>query len=127
MGRPTLPGAQRRTINFTIRLTGEELESLNRMAALSGKTAGELIRQKIFTGHFPRPRMARIERDAFLELKKIGTNINQQTRLANAGKLPPGLMPLLNQLKEHEEFIISQLMHDRQSENWKELYGRSKL
>ncbi|WP_428330376.1 plasmid mobilization protein [Mucilaginibacter sp.] len=88
MARPALPNSQRRVINFTIRLTMEELETLNSWAELCGKTASELVSEKIFTGHFPRPKTARIEVQTFLELKKIGVNINQQTRLLNSGRLP---------------------------------------
>lgn len=117
MARPALPNSQRRVINFTIRLTKEELDTLNSRAELCGKTASELVREKIFTGHFPRPKAARIDVQTFLELKKIGVNINQQTKLLNSGRLPYGLRNVLNELKQNEERIIRELMYDRQPEN----------
>lgn len=117
MARPALPNAKRRVINFTIRLTKEELDTLNTWAELCGKPASELIREKIFTGHFPRPKTARIDVQTFLELKKIGVNINQQTKHVNSGRLPYGLLTVLNELKQNEEKIIRELMHDRQPEN----------
>ena len=117
MGRPVLPTAQKRVINFTIRLTDDELSTLNRQAALCGKTVSEMVREKLFKGRFPHPKAAKIDIDTFIELKRIGVNINQQTKQLNAGKLPFGLRPLLDELKANEQIIIRKLIYDRQSEN----------
>ena len=117
MGRPCITKEAIRSINFTIRLTEIEHKSLEKAAAACGLSLSAMIRKKVLTGKFPVPLPARIDLDTYLELKKIGVNINQLAKQFNSGKLPIAIMIILRKLKEQEEIIIKGLFYDRQSEN----------
>lgn len=110
MGRPKKEQAERRLINFTVRLTGQEMERLLLLAQQCGKAPAVLIRDKVFKGKFPEPGAAVIDRLTFLELKKIGVNLNQLTHKVNSGFLPADLMDLLMSLNHKESILIKKLI-----------------
>lgn len=113
MGRPRKEKAERRTINFTIRLTEEEMDRLVLLARQCGKSPAVVIRDKVFKGKFPEPRAAVIDRETFLELKKIGVNLNQLTHKVNSGFLPADLMDLLMSLNHKESILIKNLINGK--------------
>jgi hypothetical protein len=118
MGRPKVSDEKRRSINFTIRISPEEQKKLDNASEVCGKSTAELVRSKLFKGKFPEAKMALTDADMYLELKKIGVNLNQLTRLANARILPNGLVKVLMQLREHQDLIIVKIFrHDSGSEN----------
>ena len=118
MARPAVCNDLKRTINFTIRLTEEEQRKLKTAADLCSLSPAALIRQKIFSGKFPRPKTARLELNTYLELKKIGVNLNQLTRLAHTGRIDMNLVKILMQLLRQQEVIIGKILyHDSHSEN----------
>ena len=101
-----------------MRLTMDEQQRIAKAAETCGKTAGEVVRQRLFKGKFPEPKIARIELNTYLELKKIGVNLNQLTRLANAGRVGMDLLVILMKLLKQQETIINQILYrDRKPEN----------
>ena len=113
MGRPKVSDEKKRSINFTIRVSPEELKKMEDASKISGKSVAVLIRAKLFKGKFPEAKIARIEMDTYLELKKIGVNLNQLTRLANARIIPVELLKTLKQLQDHQDLIIVKILrHD---------------
>lgn len=118
MGRPKVKDENRRTINFTIRLTKTEFNLLEETEKITGKSPAVLIRQKVFKGKFPKAKISRIELDTYFQLRKIGVNLNQLTRLANSGILSNALLSILDRLKNQQEAIIAQILnYDSQSED----------
>lgn len=118
MGRPKAHQEKLRSVNFTIRLTTGEIKELDLAAANCGKTTGELIRNKLFSGKFPKAKTARLELNTYLELKKIGVNLNQLTRLAHTGKIDMNLINTLMQLLRQQEVIIGKILYyDSHSED----------
>jgi len=118
MGRPCVSKEAARSVNFTIRLTGEEQRAIENAAEDCGITASELVRQKVLKGKFPQPKLARVDLDTYLELKKIGVNINQLTRLANAGKIYSTLEYQLVRLWKQQQQVITLLVaYDSRTEN----------
>jgi len=117
MGRPELSKEEKRSERITLKLTKEEKKKIDKAAAICGLPPVVLVREKLFKGRFPEAKIPKVDMDTYIELKKIGININQQTRQLNAGKLPIGLLALLNRLKAQEEKIIRGLFYDSQSEN----------
>lgn len=118
MGRPRSDKEKLRDINFTLRLTAGEMKNIDEAVATCGKAAGELIRCKLFTGKFPDAKTARLELKTYLELKKIGVNLNQLTKLAHAGRIDMNLIKILMQLLRQQEIIIAQILyHDSQSKD----------
>ena len=118
MGRPKINPEKKRTVNFTIRLTAGEQEKLEDAAEVCGKTPAEMIRSKVFKDKFPRPKISKIDMGTYFELKKIGNNLNQLTRLANWGRVHVSLAGILTQLMKQQEKIINEILdHDRHSED----------
>ncbi|HEY8781190.1 MAG TPA: plasmid mobilization relaxosome protein MobC [Mucilaginibacter sp.] len=118
MGRPRISKEAVRSVNFTIRLTETEQRTLEKVANTCGLSPSALVREKVLKGRFPEPRPGRIDLDTYLELKKIGVNLNQLTRLANAGRMNQKLVELLVNLWKQQQQIISLLLnHDSHSEN----------
>jgi hypothetical protein len=99
MARPKLSNEHRRSVNFTVRLTETELKQLEALAGLCGKAPGILVRDKVFKGRFPEPKVAKLDAQFYLELKRIGINLNQLLRKVNAGIMPQGLTGLLRWFK----------------------------
>ncbi|MDN3581473.1 plasmid mobilization protein [Mucilaginibacter flavus] len=118
MARPKLSEDNRRSINFTVRLTPAELRKLEELARLCGKAPGSLMRERFFKGKFPEPKMPKIDSSTYYELKKIGVNLNQLARKANANIMPTRILSLIAVLQRQQESIIKLLLDDSQSENW---------
>lgn len=117
MARPRLKDEDKLSKRFIFRLTTSEFEKLANWGKLCGIAPGIFVHDKIFKGKFPEPKMAKLDLDTYLELKKIGVNLNQLARKANAGILPTGILGLITKLLKQQENIIQLLLHDRQSEN----------
>ena len=117
MGRPKLERDKKLSRRFIFRLSEDELTMLNKAAEACGQASGTIVRAKLFRGKFPEAKTARLDLQTFIELKKIGVNLNQLTRKVNSGFLPPGLLSVLMKLKQQQETIIIKLIHDIRSEN----------
>ncbi|MDT3403756.1 MobC family plasmid mobilization relaxosome protein [Mucilaginibacter terrae] len=118
MARPLKDSEEKRSVVFPIRLTKDENKRLIKLAGICGKQPSILVREKVFSGRFPEPRKARLEIDTYRELKKIGVNLNQLTKRANSGFLPPGLIMVLEHLARQQQEIIKILLnHDSQSKD----------
>ncbi len=117
MGRPRKEREQKRILRINLRFTGEEYKLLEDVSISCGLPVYILIREKLLNGRFPKPKAAKVDLAVYLELKKIGVNVNQLARHANAGKFPFGILTVLNKLMEQQQFIIKLLLHDSSSEN----------
>jgi len=117
MARPKVPQTELRSVKFTIRLTRTEQQQLVQLGEVCGKASTTVAREKIFRGRFPQPIIAKLDLKYYLELKKIGVNLNQLTRLANAGKLPLELLSLLMKLGKCLDLTIEKIVYDSYSEN----------
>ena len=97
-------------MNFTFRLTEEEQKKLFRLSEITGQVPGVLIREKLFKGRFPEPKKAKLDLDTYLELKRIGVNVNQLAKHANAGRMPVGMPTILKQLVAQLNLMIKLLV-----------------
>lgn len=118
MARPRKEESERRTINYTVRLTEDQLRKLVILSQQMGVTPAVLIRDKVFKGKFPEPKAPKIDVDTYLELKKSGGNLNQLTRKVNMGQLPDDLLPVLERLEQQQAEIIAMLFHGSQSAHY---------
>jgi hypothetical protein len=110
MGKPPLTKEEKRSVNFTFRLTEEEQKKLFRLSEITGQVPGVLIREKLFKGRFPEPKKAKLDLDTYLELKRIGVNVNQLAKHANAGRMPVGMSTILKQLVEQLNLMVKLLL-----------------
>lgn len=94
----------RRTINITFRITPEESRRLKEIC--QGVKLSRYIRAGLFGYPQPRPRqvMPQVNRDTYIQLKRLNNNINQQTKAINTA-LKIGLAPAIGDtyLKELAE------------------------
>lgn len=117
MARPKVPEAERRSAKFTLTLTPGELAKLVQLGEVCNKPPATLAREKIFKGKFPTARIPKIDVQGYIQLQKIGINLNQLTRLANSGKLPKELLGLLLKLTDRLELTISKIVYDSESKD----------
>ena len=80
-----------RNHSYTVRLSDIELEMLRDRALESGMKASELIRKNALMRPLPR-RVSKIDLKTYIELGRIGNNLNQLTKAANTA-LKYGLSP----------------------------------
>ena len=79
-GRPALPEAERRTRTIGVRVTDAEYDELRANAELVSSTLSEYGRAALL-GFRVR---AKADDEAIHKLNRIGVNLNQLTRVANA-------------------------------------------
>ncbi|MBD1362630.1 plasmid mobilization relaxosome protein MobC [Mucilaginibacter sp. ZT4R22] len=112
MARPKVSPLEKRSLKITFRVTEKQRQRLLTLADSCGTKPGDLVRTKIFKGHFPATRLPKIDEDTYVELKKIGVNLNQLTRHADSGKFPFGIDKTLAALLRQEEKILRLLLKD---------------
>lgn len=112
MARPKVTPSEKRSVKITFRVTEKQQQKLLLLAKACGTTPGDLVRTKLFRGHFPATSLPKIDEDTYIELKKIGVNLNQLTKHANSGRLPIGIDKTLAALLRQEEKIIRLLLRD---------------
>jgi hypothetical protein len=117
MARPKLTTEIKLSKRLIFRLSEPELLKLTKVAMDSGLPLGAVVRQRLFRGKFPKPKMPRIELAVYTELKKSGVNLNQLTKKVNSGKLPLGLYVEIVKLQKQQQTIIDLLLNDSQPEN----------
>ncbi|GAA4321070.1 hypothetical protein GCM10023149_20690 [Mucilaginibacter gynuensis] len=117
MARPKILQDKKRVFKITIRLNDTERLQVQQSARAAGLSNYLFVRDKVLKGRVPEPKMARIDINVYVELKKIGTNINQLARHANSGKFPYGINKALRELSEQQQFIIKLLLNDSQSKD----------
>ena len=117
MARPRLSADKKLSRRFIFRLTEDELKALRSVAAAAGLAPGIVIRRALFTGNYPKPKVARVDLQTYLELKKIGVNLNQLARKANTNRFPYGIGQQLQQLLAQQQTIIKLLLDDSEPED----------
>src|ERR1700710_2261713 len=116
MGRPKINGDRKRSEKITFRVTVKEQLQIEKAADLCGQATGNFIRYKLFKGRFPEPKISKVDLNTYLELKKIGVNVNQLAKQVNAGKVPIAILAILDKLMLYQEKIIRLLLNDSHSE-----------
>ncbi|MBX2970091.1 MAG: plasmid mobilization relaxosome protein MobC [Cyclobacteriaceae bacterium] len=114
MSRPAIQDNAKRLIQVNIRLTTEESNKLNENAASSGLTPANWIRHKIFTGKNPPARLSPLDTSIYMELKRIGVNLNQAAHKLNLGEFPKDLYTIQLELQSLLSNILKAMLHDRQ-------------
>jgi hypothetical protein len=117
MARPRKATENKKTYRLIVWLNPEERKLVERAAKTVGLKAYSFGRLKILDGRIPKPVLSEIDLATYLELKKIGVNINQLARVGNSGRFPVGINMMLSKLSEHLEAITRLLLDDRHSEN----------
>ena len=101
-----------RNHSYSVRLSDIELEMLRDRALESGMKASELIRKNALMRPLPR-RVSKIDLKTYIELGRIGNNLNQLTKAANTalkyGLSPPADTGELQELSKLLRLILLKL------------------
>jgi hypothetical protein len=115
MARPRIDDIEKRIVQVNIRLTKDEAEKVDEYAKASGISPANWIRSKVFTGRFPPLKVSTLDMSIYLELKKIGVNINQATHRLNLDEKPDAIfLRCLLDLRALLDRIESRLLYDGQ-------------
>jgi hypothetical protein len=122
MARKKMPIENLKTKQINFWLTDTEYENLRSLAESSGLHLNNWLRKYLFSKRFPPVKMSPVTRDTLLELNKIGVNLNQLTRLANAtGKVTPFIEPVLRAVEEKVQELKTIILNDSQTNKGKGL------
>ncbi|HLS36835.1 MAG TPA: plasmid mobilization relaxosome protein MobC [Sphingobacterium bovisgrunnientis] len=83
---------QNRTIKITFRVTEAELLEIERLCKYAGMTTSDLVRMAVLTAKIKPADIPLIDQASFVELKRIGNNINQIARGINSGAFDSSLI-----------------------------------
>jgi hypothetical protein len=117
VARPKVILTDKRSVKFTMMLTEGELARLVDLSEVCNKPMTVIAREKVFMGKFPAARVPRTDIQGYAQLKRIGNNINQLTRLANGGRLTPDIYELLIKAMSQLDLAIESILYDSYSEN----------
>ncbi len=115
MSRPQVNISDKRLHQVNIRLTEGENQKATHFATASGLSPANWIRQKVFTGKFPTVKLSSTDASLYMELKKIGVNLNQVTHRINQGDYPKEYLHLLLTLTSMINKILKLMTNDRES------------
>lgn len=114
MGRPKKSKQERREYLVAVRLTETEKESLEKLVAYSGTSVPAVIRNLVLKDRVLKSRISMLDQQTYLELKKIGTNINQIAKHYNSNlPVPAEKLKAFQVLNEKLNHIIKNLINDR--------------
>lgn len=88
-GRPRIAPESVRGRTVGVCVNAAELDALRRYADSAGLSVSEWIRRVALSRYTPRPIMPEVNRKTYLELARIGGNLNQLTMLAHSGSFGP--------------------------------------
>lgn len=94
----------KREITITFRVSTAEKTRLEQRC--NGVVQSDYIRARLFDYPLPQPKLTipEVNRQTIYELKKIGNNLNQQTKAINEA-VKIGSQPLINNVKEYLQTI----------------------
>tara|TARA_R110002072_G_scaffold214404_2_gene371647 strand:+ start:116282 stop:116722 length:441 start_codon:yes stop_codon:yes gene_type:complete len=114
MARPKLPQKEKRDIKFTFKMNELELQALAELTEYSNLSPTEVIRSCVFKNRLLKAKIPVVDMNTYLELKKIGTNINQIAKQYNSGKeVPADKLRVFISLKVKLDSILNKLIDDR--------------
>src|SRR5690606_27715775 len=114
MARPPKEKKEKRSFRYTFRMTEEEMEFLGKLSEYSGLPPAEVIRASVFKNRLPQAKMPLLDRQAYIELKRIGNNINQIARHYNSRiTVPEHRLKAFDSLSEKLDTLIKALIDDR--------------
>lgn len=118
MGRPKKDIRSIKPIQINIRVGVDDYLIVSENASTLGLGITEYVRRKITGKAMPRTKVAPENRKLFVELSRIGNNINQLTKKAHLGMHTPKILQAeLLELKETINLLKSNIVnHDSKTD-----------
>lgn len=112
MARPKKKIQDLKAIRVNVRMTVSEYLTVSENAETLGIAIPDFIRLKTTGRVLPRKRIAPEDRKLFIEMGRIGNNINQLTKKAHLGMdNPPQLISLLLELQSTLDVLKSNIVN----------------
>ena len=110
MGRPKKELSSLKIIQINVRITADEYCRVSTNAETIGLSITQYIR-RISTGKsLPKKKVSPLDRKLFVELSRMGNNLNQLTKVTNSGIRDPfNIGKQLTELKELLQFLKSNI------------------
>jgi hypothetical protein len=110
MPRPRKPDPDRKSTRLAVRLTPAERLQIEQAALEAGVSASAYLRIQVLNGRIDVYRHRAVSPALFDQIRRIGVNLNQLTRLAHeTGKMPAGLSRVC---KSIEEIVVREVEAD---------------
>jgi len=106
MARPKMDISKQRTIVIAFRVTQSEYLIITNNAKTIGLSTAEYIRRKCTGKSLPKKKVDPLDRKLFVELSRMGNNLNQLARVSNSGIHDP--FSISKQLEE-VKMLLKQL------------------
>ena len=96
---------------MTFRVSEEEMQEIDKLCEYAGVNISDLLRMAVFTARIKSPQIPLIDQQSFVELKRIGTNINQIAKAINSGygnpeQLIPGVQAIQKDLDRLTQYLV---------------------
>ncbi|SFB94616.1 mobilisation protein (MobC) [Flagellimonas taeanensis] len=98
MGRPKKELGLLKTIQVNVRMTAADHSKVSVNAETIGLSVAEYIRRKCTGKSLPNKKITPLDRKLFVELSRVGNNLNQLARVSNSGIRDP--FNIIKQLEE---------------------------
>jgi hypothetical protein len=89
MARPKKDISKQRTIVIAFRVSQNEYMIITDNAETIGLSTAEYIRRKSTGKSLPKKKVSPLDRKLFVELSRVGNNLNQLARVSNSGIRDP--------------------------------------
>lgn len=113
MARPKKDISKKRAIVIAFRVSQSEYVIITNNAETVGLSVAEYIRRKCTEKPLPKKKVSPLDRKFFVELSRVGNNLNQLARVANSGIRDPfSINERLSELKELLHYLKSNIANN---------------
>ena len=113
MARPKKDISKQRTEVIAFRVSQNEYLIVANNAETIGLSIAEYIRRKVTGKSLPKKKVGPLDRKLFVELSRVGNNMNQLTRVANSGIRDSfSINEQLSELKELLQYLKSNIANN---------------
>ena len=113
MARPKKDISKQKTEVIAFRISQSEYLIVTNNAETIGLSIAEYIRRKIIGKSLPKKKVSPLDRKLFVELSRVGNNLNQLTRVSNSGIRDPfRIREQLMELKEILQYLKSNIVNN---------------
>ena len=113
MARPKKDISKQRTVVIAFRVSQNEYLIVANNAETIGLSIAEYIRRKITGKSLPKKKVSPLDRKLFVELSRVGNNLNQLARVSNSGIRDPfGINKQLAEVKMLLQYLKSNIANN---------------
>lgn len=107
MPRPRLEAPDRRDAQLRVRLTAAELAQLHADAERAGRAFPDFVRERVLTGRVTVEQGRVLAPEVWIELRRLGVNLNQIARALNTGREPGSVAAIVRARAEEVGSLLA--------------------